>query len=52
MERGEMLVNRNGKLIGKIRISAVQPTQSIANIDPSWKRDEIAEGDQVMARIH
>lgn len=44
---GECLVNRNGKLVGKIRIAAVQPNQSIANVLPNWKREDIMEGDQV-----
>lgn len=50
LERGEMLVNRNGKLVGKIRIAAVQPKQSIANVLPQWKNAEleIMEGDQVL----
>jgi len=48
VERGELLVNRNGKLIGKIRIAAVQPNQSVANVMPEWKKEEIMEGDQVL----
>ncbi len=48
LERGEMLVNRNGKLVGKIRIAAVLPGQSIANVLPEWKRDDVIEGDQVL----
>ena len=48
-ERGEMLINRNGELIGKIRITAVEPNRSIANILPGWKRSDkdVMEGDQV-----
>ena len=50
LERGEMLVNRNGKLIGKVRISSVSKSQSIANLIPEWKAAgaEIMEGDQVL----
>ncbi len=48
LERGEMLINRNGKLVGKIRIAAVQANQSIANVLPTWKQDEVQEGDQVL----
>lgn len=48
LEGGEMLVNRNGKLVGKIRIAAVKSKESIANVLPEWKRDEIMEGDQVL----
>lgn len=48
-ERGEMLINRNGELIGKIRITSVEPNRSIANILPGWKGldKDIMEGDQV-----
>jgi DNA repair exonuclease SbcCD ATPase subunit len=48
LERGELLVNRNGKLIGKLRIATVQNGQSIANVLPEWKADEIVEGDVVL----
>lgn len=48
LERGEMLINRNGKLVGKVRIAAVQENQCVANILPAWKQDEVMEGDQVL----
>ncbi|MBA4148964.1 MAG: hypothetical protein H0X66_12680 [Verrucomicrobia bacterium] len=48
LERGEMLINRNGKLVGKVRIAAVQENQCVANIIPAWKQDEVMEGDQVL----
>jgi Skp family chaperone for outer membrane proteins len=47
-ERGEMMVNRQGKLIGKVRISSVQKDRCVATILPAWKRGEIMEGDQVL----
>jgi predicted RNase H-like nuclease (RuvC/YqgF family) len=47
-ERGEMMVNRQGKLIGKIRISSVQKDRCVATILPAWKRGDIMEGDQVI----
>jgi hypothetical protein len=47
-ERGEMMVDRDGKLIGKVRISSVQKDRSVATIMPSWKRGDIMEGDQVL----
>lgn len=43
-----MLVNRAGKLIAKVKITAVEPDRSIANIMPEWKQDEVMEGDQVV----
>ena len=50
LERGEMLVNRRGKLVAKVRIASVAPDRSIANVLPEWKNSslEIMEGDQVI----
>ncbi len=47
-EHGEMLVNRNGQLVAKIRITSVQKDRSIANVLPGWKLGEVLEGDQVI----
>jgi ABC-type transporter Mla subunit MlaD len=47
-ERGEMMVNRKGQLIGKVRITSVDKDRSIASILPAWKRGEVMEGDQVL----
>ena len=43
-----MLVNRNGKLVAKIRIKSVTDDRSIANVLVGWKFDEVREGDQVI----
>lgn len=48
VERGEMLVNREGKLVAKVRITSVEPKRSIANILPEWKQADVVEGDSVM----
>jgi hypothetical protein len=48
IENAKMLVNRNGKLIGKVKITSVEPNRSIANILPEWKQDDIMEGDEVI----
>src|SRR6185436_20769096 len=32
LEHGELLVNRNGKLVAKIKISTVQKDRSVANV--------------------
>lgn len=48
LERGEMLVNRDGKLVAKIRITSVQKDRCIANVLPGWKLGEVLEGDQVI----
>lgn len=45
LEGGEMLINRDGKLIAKVRITSVEPNRSIANIMPDWKLGEVKEGD-------
>jgi Skp family chaperone for outer membrane proteins len=47
-ERGEMMVDRQGKLIGKVRISSVQKDRCVATILPAWKRGQVMEGDQVI----
>jgi hypothetical protein len=48
LEDGEMLVNRNGKLVAKIKVQSVQKDRSIANVMPGWGLGEIIEGDQVI----
>lgn len=52
VEGATMLVNRDGRLVGRVRITAVQPDRAIANVMPEWKQseeDEIMEGDQVIS---
>jgi hypothetical protein len=48
VERGELLVNREGKLVAKVRISKVEDGQSVANILPEWKQVPVQIGDQVL----
>jgi hypothetical protein len=48
LERGEMLVARNGKMIGKVQITSVEPTRSFANVVPGFKQADVQEGDQVL----
>jgi hypothetical protein len=47
-ERGEMMVDRDGKLLGKVRIKSVSKDWCVANILPDWQRGEIMEGDEVL----
>lgn len=47
-ERGEMMIDRNGKLIGKVRITTVEKDRSVATILSDWKRGDVREGDQVI----
>ena len=48
LENGHMLVNREGKLVGKVRITKVEPNRSIANVLPDWKQGDVLEGDLVL----
>ncbi|HLX72722.1 MAG TPA: hypothetical protein VKV04_24130 [Verrucomicrobiae bacterium] len=48
LNRGEMLVNRQGHLVAKIRITSVQKDRCIANVLPGWKLGDVLEGDQVI----
>ena len=47
-EHGELLVSRDEKLIGKLRILDVKKDHSIANILLDWKQGEIQTGDLVI----
>ena len=48
LERGELLVNRDGKLVAKVVVRSVQKDRSIANVMPGWELGEVMEGDQVI----
>ena len=48
LKNGELLVNRNGRLVAKVRISSVQKDRCIANVEPGWKLGEVMEGDMVI----
>jgi hypothetical protein len=47
LENGELLVNRSGRLVAKVKIRSVQADRCIANVLPGWKLGEVMEGDQV-----
>lgn len=47
-ERGELMVDRKGRLIGKVRITSVEKDRSVATILADWKRGDVREGDQVI----
>ena len=51
LARGEMLVNRSGKLVAKVRILSAGPHRSVANVLPDWKQGEIMEGDFVLVGL-
>jgi hypothetical protein len=45
----ELLVSRNGKLVGKLRIRSVQSDRCVANVvSGDWKIGDITEGDVVI----
>ena len=45
---GKLLVNRNGKLVAKLKITQdIQAKRCIANVEPGWKLSDILEGDEV-----
>lgn len=46
--RGELMVDRGGKLVAKVRVSSVQSDRAIANIMPGWTQGDVMEGDQVI----
>jgi len=48
LENGELLVHRNGTLVGKVRIQSIQKNRCIANVMPEAKLGEVLEGDQVI----
>ena len=48
LEDGVLLVNRNGRLVGKVQIRSVQSDRCIANVLPNWKLADVMEGDQVI----
>jgi septal ring factor EnvC (AmiA/AmiB activator) len=48
LEYGELLVNRNGKLVAKIVVRSVQKDRCIANVLPGWELGEVMEGDLVI----
>ena len=47
-QRGVMMVDRDGKLLGKVRITSVTKDQCVANILSDWRRGEMMEGDEVL----
>jgi cell shape-determining protein MreC len=47
VEHGELLVNRDGKLVAKVIVSSVQKDRCVANVMTGWQLGEIYEGDVV-----
>lgn len=51
LEDGELLVNRGGRLVAKVRIQSVQKDRSIANLVAGWKLSDVSEGDLVIPAL-
>ncbi len=47
MEYGELMVNRNGKLVAKVQVTSVEANRSVANVMADWKQADVQEGDVV-----
>jgi hypothetical protein len=50
LEGGRLLVHRDGRLIGKVRITSTEQNRSIANVLPGWQIAEVKEGDQILVQ--
>ncbi len=44
-----MLVYRDGQLVGRVKITSVEPSISIGDILPKWTHGELREGDSAIA---
>jgi predicted RNase H-like nuclease (RuvC/YqgF family) len=48
LEGGVLMVHRNSKLVGKVRIREVMPNRSVAHLMSGWTLGDVEEGDQVI----
>jgi hypothetical protein len=48
LEGGVLMVHRNTRLVGKIRIREVLANRSVASPIAGWRLGDIEEGDQVI----
>lgn len=51
LQRGELLVSRNGRLVGRVQIQSVQKDRSIANLMNGWRLSDVIEGDSVIPAL-
>ncbi|MDA7618544.1 rod shape-determining protein MreC [Verrucomicrobia bacterium] len=47
-QNGQLMVSRDGKLVGKVQISSVESERSVANVLPGWLQTNIQVGDAVI----
>ncbi|RME93506.1 MAG: hypothetical protein D6766_08055 [Verrucomicrobia bacterium] len=45
LQRGELLISRDGKLVAKVRIIRVEDDYCVANVLPEWKQADVQVGD-------
>jgi cell shape-determining protein MreC len=48
LEYGQLLVNRDGRLVAKVIVRSVQKDRCIANVMPGWELGPVMEGDLVI----
>jgi hypothetical protein len=48
LAQGEVLISRQGKLVGRAKVSRVEKQRCVANLVPGWEFGEVAEGDVVI----
>jgi myosin heavy subunit len=48
VEHGQLLVNRDGRLVAKVIVSSVQKDRCVANVMTGWELGEVFEGDLVI----
>jgi hypothetical protein len=45
LEHGELLINRQGRLVAKVKVSLVEKDHCVATVVPGWKLADVLEGD-------
>lgn len=48
LEHGKLIVNREGRLVGKVEITRINESTAVANVLPEWKQADLLEGDEVL----
>ncbi len=51
LKHGELLISRNGKLVGKVRVSRVEKDRCVANIVTGWEFGDVMEGDVALPAL-
>ena len=48
LESGELLINRHGRLIAKVRVVSVKKERCVADLMPGWQLGDVLEGDSAI----